>query len=203
MYCKANTMHIVTIGGNIGCGKTTVLLKLMSQGKTVFTEPLEKWGSWLDIFYTNPERYGFSFQMKILHDFLYFTQEQKESNQTMITERSPMDSLHVFCKSLRDTKTITHMEYNLFNDYVNKIGWKPNTFVYLRTCPDTCIQRMHKRSRECETGVDDQYIQQIHEAYENYVNRLKNDPDVTVHVIDANMSAEQVYSDVIQKIGSM
>ena len=69
-------MRVITIGGNIGCGKTTVLSNL-SKEWTVFKEPLEKWGSWLDLFYTNPQRYAFSFQMKILHDFLYFTPAQK------------------------------------------------------------------------------------------------------------------------------
>lgn len=195
-------MRIVTIGGNIGCGKTTVLSKL-SEELTVFKEPLEKWGSWLDLFYTNPERYAFSFQMKILHDFLYFTPEQKESNDLLITERSPWDSLYVFCKTLKDSKTMTHMEYNLFKEYVDTIGWKPDTFVYLRTDPETCMKRMRERARVCETGVDDKYIQQIHDAYEKFVSVLQTDPDITVHVIDANVSAEHVYAMVKQKIDAI
>jgi deoxyadenosine/deoxycytidine kinase len=192
-------MRVITIGGNIGCGKTTVLSNL-SKEWTVFKEPLEKWGSWLDLFYTNPQRYAFSFQMKILHDFLYFTPAQKRSDDLLITERSPLDSLYVFCKTLKDSKTITHMEYNLFKEYVDTIGWKPDTFVYLRTDPETCIQRMRERARECETGVDDKYIRQIHDAYENFVNVLQADPDITVHVIDANVSADQVYATIKQKI---
>ena len=192
-------MRVITIGGNIGCGKTTVLSNL-SKEWTVFKEPLEKLGSWLDLFYTNPQRYAFSFQMKILHDFLYFTPAQKRSDDLLITERSPLDSLYVFCKTLKDSKTITHMEYNLFKEYVDTIGWKPDTFVYLRTDPETCIQRMRERARECETGVDDKYIRQIHDAYENFVNVLQADPDITVHVIDANVSADQVYATIKQKI---
>ena len=192
-------MRVITIGGNIGCGKTTVLSNL-SKEWTVFKEPLEKWGSWLDLFYTNPQRYAFSFQMKILHDFLYFTPAQKRSDDLLITERSPLDSLYVFCKTLKDSKTITHMEYNLFKEYVDTIGWKPDTFVYLRTDTETCIQRMRERARECETGVDDKYIRQIHDAYENFVNVLQADPDITVHVIDANVSADQVYATIKQKI---
>ena len=92
------------------------------------------------------------------------------------------------------------MEYNLFKEYVDTIGWKPDTFVYLRTDPETCIQRMRERARECETGVDDKYIRQIHDAYENFVNVLQADPDITVHVIDANVSADQVYATIKQKI---
>lgn len=195
-------MHIVTIGGNIGCGKTTVLSKL-SQERIVFKEPLEKWGSWLDLFYTNPERYAFSFQMKILHDFLYFTPEQKESSDLFVTERSPWDSLYVFCKTLKDSKTMTHMEYNLFKEYVDTIGWKPKTFVYLRTDPETCMQRIRERARECETGVDDKYIRQIHDAYEKFVKVLQADPEITVHVVDANCCAEHVFATVKEKIDAI
>ena len=190
-------MRIVTIGGNIGCGKSTLLTRLSNSYKT-YKEPIEKWGSWLDLFYTNPERYAFSFQMKILHDFLYF-QSDSEHN-VVITERSPLDSLYVFCKSLKDSKILTHMEYNLFKDYVDTIGWKPNTFVYLKTTPYVCNGRMRDRARECETGVDLEYIKKIHDAYETFVETLIQDPAVTVYEIDANRCTEDVYNEVVQKI---
>ena len=191
-------MRIITIGGNIGCGKST-LLTLLSKDYETYKEPIEKWGSWLDLFYTNPERYAFSFQMKILHDFLYFPSES-EQQKVVVTERSPLDSLYVFCKSLKDSKTLTHMEYNLFKDYVDTIGWKPNTFVYLKTTPYACLRRMRERARECETGVDFEYITKIHDAYETFVETLRQDPTVTVYEIDANRCAEEVYDEVVQKI---
>lgn len=192
-----NKMRIITIGGNIGCGKSTLLTRLSKDYET-YKEPIEKWGSWLDLFYTNPERYAFSFQMKILHDFLYFPSDSEQ--KVVVTERSPLDSLYVFCKSLKDSKTLTHMEYNLFKDYVDTIGWKPNTFVYLKTTPYACLQRMRERARECETGVDFEYIKKINNAYENFVEMLRQDPTVTVYEIDANRCAEDVYNEVVQKI---
>lgn len=193
-------MRIITIGGNIGCGKSTLLTRLSNEYET-YKEPIEKWGSWLDLFYTNPERYAFSFQMKILHDFMYFPLHGECDQKVVVTERSPLDSLYVFCKSMKDSKTITHMEYNLFKDYVDTIGWKPSTFVYLKTTPSVCLQRMRERARDCETGVDLEYIEKIHNAYESFVATLKQDPTVLVYEIDANLlCADEVYDQVVQKI---
>ena len=191
---------IITIGGNIGCGKSTLLSLLSSEYKT-YKEPIDKWGSWLDLFYTNPERYAFSFQMKILHDFMYLPPSTTTDSTVVVTERSPLDSLYVFCKSLKDSKTITHMEYNLFKEYVDTIGWKPDTFVYLRTTPEVCIQRMRERSRECETGVDFEYIRKIHDAYERFVDMLKQ--DITVLEIDASQCVDDVYRIVKQNIEAL
>ena len=192
-------MHIITVGGNIGCGKSTLIENLRETGYVTYKEPIDKWGSWLDLFYTNPERYAFPFQMKILHDFMYFEKEQ----ELVVTERSPLDSLYVFCKSLKDSKTLTHMEYNLFKEYVDSIGWKPHTYIYLKASPDVCVDRMRKRARNCETGVDPGYIEQIHNAYESFVNLLNESPNVCVIEIDANQSVESVCDIVQQKISEI
>ena len=185
---------IITIGGNIGSGKSTVIQeiqKLVQDVRKVFPEPIEKWGSWLDIFYTNPTKYAFPFQMKILYDFLYF---DENTPPVVVTERSPIDSLYVFGKTLVDSKTMTYMEYNLFKDYVDSIGWKPNVYVYLKTSPTTCIERIKIRARNCETGIDEEYIKSIHQAYDNIVEYLPG--DTIVHVVDANKNKTDVLESV-------
>jgi len=186
---------IVTIGGNIGCGKSTLLRECVisiprAKSSVVFPEPIEKWGSWLDMFYSNPTKYGFQLQMKILVDFLYF--DASHDDTIVITERSPLDSLHVFCKLMVDSKTITHMEYNLFKEYMDTISWQPNVYIYLKTTPEACFQRMKDRSRECETGVDFSYIKNLHMAYEKFIETIKEQPTIEVYEIDATQDKESV-----------
>jgi deoxyadenosine/deoxycytidine kinase len=190
-------MFKITIGGNIGCGKTTIIDHLAKNSKTpdvVFPEPIEKWGSWLDMFYVDPSKHAFPFQMKVLIDFMYFTNQHDD--KTVVTERSPLDSLYIFCKTLLDVKHMSYMEYNLFKEYVDHIGWKPNVYIYLKTSSAVCVQRIRDRARNCETGIDPEYIEKIQYAYDNIVPVLESVYGIKVHVVDANRDKESVLEDV-------
>ena len=93
------------------------------------------------------------------------------------------------------TETLSHMEYNLFADYVHKIGWKPDYYIYLRADPGVCFERIHKRSRNAENGVTLEYIKTVHEMYEKFTETLKN-IGITVFVVNANQSPECVLAAV-------
>lgn len=46
----------------------------------------------------------------------------------------------------------------------------PDGFIYLRAQPDTCMDRMRKRSRNEETGVGMDYLQDLHGRHEMWLN---------------------------------
>lgn len=183
---------ILTVGGNIGCGKSTLLETLKKNGKEVVPEAVEKWGSWLDLFYSDMKRFGFGFQMKVLFDFI------DTPPPGAITERSPLDALYIFAKTLFQSETLSHMEYNLFSDYVHKIGWKPDYYIYLRADPEVCFHRIHIRSRTAENGVTLEYIKNVHEMYEKFTQVLK-DLGITVFTVDANQTPDRV-QDAVDRI---
>lgn len=187
---------IVTVGGNIGCGKST-LLKALDKTHIVIQEPVDRWGSWLDLFYSDMKRYGFGFQMKILYEFL-----DPPIDKNIITERSPLDALYVFGKNMLNNDLLTFMEYNLFHDFVHKIGWSPNVFIYLRADPQVCFDRIRKRSRQAENGVTLEYIGQIHNMYEQFIDKLSQ-MGVTVYVVNANFETGEVQAAVNELLKSI
>ena len=176
---------IITIGGNIGCGKSTMISKL--DYLECYQEPIEKWGSWLDLFYTDPKKNAFGFQMKILLEFLYDFGSKKK----VLTERSPYDALYIFTKVLKEGGYLSYMEYNLFKDYTEKFGWKPDVYIYLRVSPEICLERITKRSRGCECGVTLEYLQQLHDAHEEYVKVLEK-TGTTVHEVNNELEDTNV-----------
>jgi deoxyadenosine/deoxycytidine kinase len=191
---------IITIGGNIGCGKSTVIEELndlLGGSCTVVPEPIHEWGSWIDLFYTNQSKYALGFQMKILHSFLRCLRGA-DLSKPIITERSPTDSLEVFSKVLYDDKIMNHLEYNLYKEYVEDVGWKPNVYIYLQTTPDVCIQRIHQRARGCESGMDEEYIKKLGDAY----NKMHVKCGM-IHIVNANQSKEKVSQEVYQIISNL
>ena len=193
---------IISIMGNIGSGKSTVLRKLKEQNNkeciNYFEEPLEKWGKWLDLFYENQEKYAFSFQMKVLKDFLF---SKEYSKKPIVCERSPYESKEIFARTLLNDGKMTELEFELLGDYHEIIAWKPDVIVYLQAAPEICNARINKRSRACETAIPFEYINSLHNKYESVVKDCPK-KGLTVHTVDASQTGAQVYEEVSKIINS-
>ena len=45
----------------------------------------------------------------------------------------------------------------------------PAGFIYLRTSPETCYQRLKKRARSEETGISIDYLRALHQKHEDWL----------------------------------
>lgn len=175
----------ISIGGNIGCGKSTILDLLQKDGHAVFFEPVHEWKH-LQKFYDDKQRWGFTFQMEILNSF-------QQSNDHVIYERSPWESYHIFSKMLLENGYMTPCEFELFESLYKKLAWKPDLFIYLRTTPEVCNERVKQRQRSCESNIDMEYLRTLHEKYDALYTR-------DIVCVDANRSVQEVYDDVVRII---
>ena len=84
----------IVFDGNIGCGKSSIL-KLIQNNKpiemNIYNEPLYDWSKWLELFYSDMNKYSFGFQMRVLKSHL-----DKKDILNGIFERSPLSCQKVF-----------------------------------------------------------------------------------------------------------
>jgi deoxyadenosine/deoxycytidine kinase len=172
----------VSIVGNIGCGKSTLLAKLEEKGLKVMYEPVSSWTT-LSLFYKDMNRWAFPLQVQILNSFY-------NSPENMISERSPWEAQHIFAKNLMDQGVLAQEEYDLMGDLIKNIGWLPDIFIYIKTDPDKCFERVLSRKRECESSVPLEYLKSLDSLYE-YESKIM--PFITV---DGNQSADKVFEEV-------
>lgn len=176
---------IVSIAGNIGSGKSTLIKKLNEKGYNVQEEPVEKW-SLLPRFYTNMERWSFSLQVQILLTIL-----DTNSSKLNIIERSPWESLKIFSQYAKEHSLFDSVEFTLLETLHDRIAWTPDLIIYLRCDPKTCIERIKKRGRKCESEIDPGYVEKLHTYYENEINKLDNKK-----IINAEDDIDIVFSKV-------
>ena len=182
-------METWSIDGSIGAGKTTVIEKLRNRlGAKVVEEPLDEWKPWLDRYYNNKERWGFSFQMKVVLDQSK-TLSRLKDNEFIIMERSPHTVYHVFANMLKDDNIIEPIEYDLIRDFID-YNTKPVKTIYLRCPPEICLERIKKRGRPNEQSINIEYLCKLHEKYEKIPN---------IHIVDSTLQEEEIY-DIITKI---
>ena len=182
----------VTICGNIGSGKTTVLEKLESNGFDVKFEPVHEW-SYLSKFYDNMKQYAFPLQMQILKSFLSY--ESSNKSLPTICERSPQESFQVFASHLYKNNHLDLEQLRIIKFFTNSFSWEPELYIYIRTEPSICLNRIQSRNRDCETTINLDYIKELHNSYENFARTNK-----ITHVIDGSKSRDFVYNEVRQII---
>ena len=173
----------VVIDGNIGSGKTTQLNKLESAGLPVRREPIEKWP--LDLYYSDPVRWGFLFQMIIL-------QTLKCENGFMIYERSPISSRDVFWEIMEKTDIEDAVYRKEFDDR----AWYPDVYILIDKAPETCYEHLCTRDQAGDSGVTYEYLKQVGDQYEKMFKKLT----CVKYKIDGNQPIDTVYSEILNVI---
>lgn len=182
-------MPIITIDGNIGAGKTSILNYLHTNYNiNVDLEPIDKWKPYLDNIYLEKKDY-FKFLIRIWLDRSWIQEKNKSS--LVIMERSPYFIRNTFNKLIFDTELININENNIINELYDKtdIIWKSNYFIYLRSSPEKCLDKIYKRGRENEMEISLEYLNNIHEYHEKAFDNLK-DKKIVIDV--DNKSIEEI-----------
>ena len=159
---------VFTIDGNIGAGKTTILSILNTRyGIPINLEPIEKWRSFLDTFYNDSIKNTFQFQIRIWLDRCNITTNLDNIHnihELSGVERSPIFTKHTFIQSAKDAGLINDSEYNLLEELHSTSDrlWTNNVYIYLRSSPQECINRIKIRDRSCESAVSLDYTKRPH-----------------------------------------
>ena len=191
-------MPIITIDGNIGVGKTTILNYLHSNYNIdIDLEPIDKWKTFLDNIYINKKNF-FNFQIRVWLDRSWI--QEKDLNVNIIMERSPYFIRNTFNKYMYNNNLITQPEFNILNELYNKTDliWNPNYYIYLRSDPNKCLKRIINRGRENEQNITIDYLNDIHNLHEEtYKQILENNKNIICIDIE-NKSLEEIANIIIK-----
>lgn len=190
-------MPIITIDGNIGCCKTSVLNYFHKNFKiAVDLEPVENWTAYLAKLYQNKHDSTYNFQVRVWTDRCWI--QEKSENVLILMERSPYFIKNVFIEKALEDATITSDEYKILHSLHGKTDklWKPHAYIYLKSDPALCLQRIQKRNRPCEKHITAEYINRIDELHNQKMAELQK-YNMNVIAIDIeNKSISEICSEI-------
>lgn len=207
MKTDPSAQRYFIIEGNIGAGKST-FLKMLKQylNVQVVLEPHEQWQdigdghNLLDMFYKDPKRWAYSFQSYAFVSRIMNQQAHARTNPYMvqILERSVFSDRYCFALNAHELGYMNALEWKLYQEWfswlVNNYMRKPDGFIYLRTNPSICYERLKKRSRNEEATVSQEYISRLHDKHEGWlIDKKEIDPslvNVPVLVLDCDAEFE-------------
>lgn len=190
------------IEGNIGAGKSTFLSLLEELPLQLVYEPHEQWqsvgsaGNLLEAFYKDTKRWAYTFQSYAFITRIIAQQEHAKRNpyDVQVLERSVYSDRYCFAKNCFEMGTMSTLEWQLYKEWfewlVEHYAPQPTGFIYLRTSPEVCYQRLAKRARSEEATVPLSYLQSLHEKHESWLLKKEGIAsylhDVPVLILDCN-----------------
>ena len=181
------SVKIISIDGNIGSGKSTLMGNLkayFSDNKNIvfLKEPVDEWETItdengttiLEKFYENSSKYGFSFQIMAYISRLDVIRKEikKNPNAIFISERSLFTDKLVFAKMLFDSGNIELVNYKIYLKWFDTFAddFPISKVIYVNTDPEICHMRIEKRSRTGESNIPLEYLQNCHKYHNNMLN---------------------------------
>jgi len=158
----------ISLEGNIASGKTTLLSSLVSPSaleddldvQAHYESPNE---TFLDLFYADPERYGFGFQVHMLQTCQRLLRKAKESAERgslSLVDRSPWGNRCFADCNFR----LGRLSYDEMRVYEEVYASEPLTIdlvVYLDVPPVETFQRCRQRGNTAEASIDLNYLEEL------------------------------------------
>jgi len=175
--------RIISIEGNIGSGKSTLLENLKEKykddNKMVFLdEPVKLWNNikdkngmtMLEKFYSDQDKYSFSFQMMAYISRLALMRDaiNKNPDSIFITERCLYTDKYVFAKMLYDSGKIEDVNYQIYNTWFDTFitDFAIEKIIYVNTDPNVAFKRTQQRNRDGESSISLDYLEGCHNYHE-------------------------------------
>lgn len=157
------TAKTIVIEGCIGVGKTS-LCKLLSE-RYGLTEHLEAFESnpYLNQFYQDPSAYA-------LPTELYFLADRHQALLHLKGKRGVIADYHISKSKLFAALNLSGEDLVLFNrffEWSEQLTEAPELYILLDAPTPIIQERIKKRSRSIEKGIEATYLERIREAYHN------------------------------------
>ncbi|MCX7835263.1 MAG: deoxynucleoside kinase [bacterium] len=164
-------MPYLALAGNIGVGKTTMTTLLAERlNWTPWYEPVIN-NPYLDDFYADMHRWSFHLQIYFLSKRFEAQRKILSNPKPSIQDRTIYEDVFIFAKTLHRKGFMTDREFenysSLFSCMIDYLR-PPDAIIYLRAPVEVVYQRIQKRGRESEKSISIDYLDELHQAYEEW-----------------------------------
>jgi len=173
----------VAVAGNIGVGKST-LVKLLSESLNwmPFYEPVTE-NPYLADFYEDMQAWAFHSQIYFLTRRLRIHRQLMSMDCSVLQDRSVYEDAEIFAHNLYLQDSISERDYNAYRELYEVLVEflpPPDLVIYLRASVPTLLHRISKRDRSYERTISADYLADLNELYESWVEHFDQCPVLTV-----------------------
>lgn len=178
--------YFITIAGNIGVGKSTLVSKLATRnGWEPVLEAVTE-NPYLADFYADMHRWSFQSQVFFLARRLQQHHQLLQHAHSVIQDRSVYEDAEIFARNLYHQGDMGERDWRCYLDLYTTLTMllqPPDLVVYLQASVPTLQRRIAQRGRSFEQTIADDYLLRLNELYNAWAANFELSP---VLIVDTN-----------------
>ncbi len=183
------TKYFITIAGNIGVGKSTLVNLLSEQtGWEPVLEAVTE-NPYLEDFYQDMRRWSFQSQLFFLSRRLRQHYELLNSKQSIIQDRSVYEDAEIFARNLYNQGDMSDRDWACYHELYETLVTllkPPHLVIYLQASVPTLRSRISQRGRDYEQNIEDAYLEKLNVLYDNWITNFTLSPVLTINTNHLN-----------------
>ncbi|MGQ9493225.1 MAG: deoxynucleoside kinase [Anaerolineae bacterium] len=198
----------IAVAGNIGVGKSTLTALLSERlGWEAFYEAVDD-NPYLADFYKDMRQWSFHSQIFFLSRRLRHLRQILDRPGTVVQDRSIYEDAEIFAENLYRQGHMTERDYRTYRELYEAMTLflpLPDLVVYLRASVPTLVQRIRMRGRDFERDVSAEYLAQLNQLYESWIEHFALCPVLTVpsdnlDFVKYNSHMELIAAKIVEKL---
>nr|MBC7245381.1 deoxynucleoside kinase [Chloroflexota bacterium] len=198
----------IAVAGNIGVGKSTLTALLSERlGWEAFYEAVDD-NPYLADFYKDMRQWSFHSQIFFLSRRLRHLRQILDRPGTVVQDRSVYEDAEIFAENLYRQGHMTERDYHTYRELYEAMTLflpPPDLVVYLRASVPTLMQRIRMRGRDFERDVSSEYLEQLNQLYEEWIEHFSLCPVLTVpsdnlDFVKYNSHMELIAAKIVEKL---
>jgi len=194
------TKRLILLAGNIGAGKTSLTERIGErlEWQTAYESVADN--PYLPDFYENMREWAFHLQ-------IYFLGHRAEQHiylanlpESAILDRSIYEDAHIFARALHHMGNLPDRGYHaylrLYRLVVRNLP-KPDLLIHLQAPVSVLMERIRRRARNIETGIDEDYLALLDRFYQEWIDGFDLCPVLTIRSDDLDFVHKTQHLDIV------
>ncbi len=192
--------RLILLAGNIGAGKTSLTERIGERLGWITAYESVADNPYLPDFYDDMQAWSFHLQIYFLghraeqHIFL------SELLDSAILDRSIYEDAHIFARALHHMGNLRDRDYHAYlrlYQLIVKSLPKPDLLIHLQAPVPILMERIRRRARSIETGIDEAYLSLLERFYEEWIQGFDLCPVLTIRSDDLDFVHQTDHLDIV------
>jgi len=202
------TKKLIVVAGNIGAGKTSLTERIGARMGWLTGYESVSDNPYLPDFYADMKTWSFHLQVYFLGHRAKQYLDIANDSRSAILDRSIYEDAYIFARALHHMDNLSERDYmaykRLFELVVTSLP-APNLLIYLRAPVDVLMQRIQKRARGMETGINADYLALLDTFYDDWLKSFDLCPVLTIRTdnldfVNQNKALDTVTQHIMDKL---
>ena len=194
------TKRLIVVAGNIGAGKTSLTERIGSRlgWQTAFESVADN--PYLPDFYANMRQWSFHLQVFFLGHRAEQYLDLANMPQSAILDRSIYEDAYIFARALHHLGNLDERDYLAYRrvfDLVVAHLPPPDLLIYLKAPVPVLFERIRRRARSIESGIDSGYLSLLDSFYDDWLQAFDLCPVLTIRTEDLDFVNKPKHLDIV------